>query len=99
MSGGQVEVRVFRENDQVRVDVSDTGIGIDVADQPYLFTSFFRSSHQSTFNVAGVGLGLFITRSLVEAHEGKVWAESELDAGSTFSVALPLLTSETVMSD
>ena len=90
LSGGQVEVQLFQLNNQARLDVIDTGIGIAAADQPYLFTPFFRASHQQTFDVAGVGLGLFITRSIVEAHGGQVWAVSELDLGSTFSLALPL---------
>lgn len=88
---GGVEVRVFRENDQARLDIIDTGVGVAVDDQAYLFTAFFRASHPATFNVAGVGLGLFITRALIEAHGGRVWAVSELDCGSTFSLALPVL--------
>lgn len=91
MPGGKVEVRVFEEDEEARVDVADTGVGIAAVDRPYLFDRFFRAKNELTFGVRGVGLGLFITRSLVEQHGGRVWAESELGVGSTFSIALPLL--------
>jgi PAS domain S-box-containing protein len=91
LSGGRVEVRAFQENNEARLDVSDTGVGVATADQPYLFTRFFRAHNELTFGVRGVGLGLFITRSIVEAHHGWVGAKSELGMGSTFSIALPLM--------
>jgi signal transduction histidine kinase len=91
LAGGRVEIRAFQENEVVRLDIIDTGVGIAIADQPYLFTRFFRASNQLTFNVPGVGLGLFITRSIVELHDGRVWAKSQLNSGSTFSLALPVL--------
>jgi signal transduction histidine kinase len=91
LPGGRVEVRVFGEDGQARVDVADTGVGVAAADQPYLFTRFFRAHNELTFSVRGVGLGLFITRSIVELHAGRVWADSELGVGSTFSIALPLV--------
>jgi signal transduction histidine kinase len=89
LEGGRVEVKVFADGGEARLDVSDTGIGVAVADQPYLFTRFFRAHNEHTFSVRGVGLGLYITRSIIELHGGRVWAESELGVGSTFSVALP----------
>jgi signal transduction histidine kinase len=96
LAGGRVEVRAFQEGPEARMDVIDTGVGIDVADQPYLFTRFFRAPHPAMYDVAGVGLGLFITRSLIEQHGGRVWFSSKLNAGSTFSLALPLLQPKTV---
>ncbi len=91
LSGGRIEVRVFQEDNQARVDVADTGVGVAAADQPYLFSRFFRAHNELTFSVRGVGLGLYITRSIIELHGGRVWVESELGVGSTFSVALPLI--------
>jgi signal transduction histidine kinase len=82
---------VFEEDAQARVDVADTGVGVAATDQPYLFTRFFRAHNELTFSVRGVGLGLFITRSIIELHGGRVWAGSELGVGSTFSIALPLI--------
>jgi signal transduction histidine kinase len=95
LAGGRVEVRVFKENAEARVDVTDTGIGIAAADQPFLFTRFFRANNELTFSVRGVGLGLFITRSITELHNGRAWAKSELGIGSTFSLALPLVHGDT----
>jgi signal transduction histidine kinase len=88
---GTVEVSLWRCGSDACLNIVDTGIGIAVADQPYLFSRFFRASNQATFNVEGVGLGLFITRSIIEKHEGQVWATSKLNEGSTFSLTLPLL--------
>lgn len=93
---GSIKVRVYQEDQEVRLDVTDTGVGIIATDQPYLFSRFFRAntSHEFTFNVEGVGLGLFITRSIIELHHGRVWAKSKAGVGSTFSLALPLAEEE-----
>jgi signal transduction histidine kinase len=93
-AGGNVHIEIFSENNKARVDIMDTGIGISATDQPYLFTRFFRAQNEHTFNVPGMGLGLFIVRSIVEAHGGAVWARSEVGVGSLFSLALPLIEEE-----
>ena len=74
---------------RVRIDVSDTGIGISRADQSRLFSKLFRVDNSSTREEYGAGLGLFITKHLVEAHEGRIWVQSEEGKGSTFSFTLP----------
>lgn len=91
LAGGRVTVRLFRGNGEARLDVQDSGVGVAAADLPHLFTRFFRASNESTFDVRGVGLGLFIARSVIELHRGRIWAESTLAVGSTFSLALPLV--------
>jgi signal transduction histidine kinase len=83
-------IRAYRDGDEGRVDVEDTGVGIAANDQQYLFSRFFRARNELTFGVPGVGLGLFITRSIVEAHDGRVWVDSDLGVGTTFYLALPL---------
>ena len=90
LAGGRVTVKLCRQDHEVRLDVIDTGIGVDVVDLPYLFTPFFRANHQATFEVAGVGLGLFIAHFIIERHKGCLWADSELSGGSTFSLVLPI---------
>jgi len=90
--GGQVDLTLFRQDGEARVAVSDNGLGIRHADRPYLFDRFFRVEHDESFAASGMGLGLFITRSLVEAHGGHVWVESEWGSGSTFGFSLPLTT-------
>jgi two-component system phosphate regulon sensor histidine kinase PhoR len=89
---GEVDVTLQQRQDEAHLDITDTGVGIDVADQPYLFTRFFRAViNQSMFDVAGVGLGLYLTRSLIEGHGGRVWFKSKPGTGSTFSLAIPVL--------
>jgi signal transduction histidine kinase len=73
----------------VEVSVSDTGIGIPPEDHQRLFTHFFRGQHQIVRSRKGTGLGLSIARSIVEAHGGEIWVESEVGKGSTFRFTLP----------
>jgi signal transduction histidine kinase len=88
---GSIKVRVYDDNSEARVEVKDTGIGIAAADQPHLFDRFFRASNALNFNIRGVGLGLYIAKSIVELLDGRIWLESESGEGSTFSYALPLV--------
>jgi signal transduction histidine kinase len=90
-SQGEVVVRAAETEKGVRVDVTDTGIGILPGDQPRIFTDFFRGSNVKT---TGTGLGLSITRRIIEAHCGKIWCESpcrETNTGSRFVFILPKL--------
>ncbi len=73
----------------VEVSVADTGIGIPPEDQRRLFTDFFRGEHRLVRSHKGTGLGLAIARSIIEAHCGEIWVESEVDKGSTFRFTLP----------
>ncbi len=74
----------------VRVAVSDEGIGLASAQQELVFDRFYRVDNALTRDTQGVGLGLYIVRSIVEAHGGHAWVESELGKGTTFSFELPL---------
>ncbi len=74
----------------VEISVSDTGVGISPEEQKRLFTRFFRGEHQTVRRQKGTGLGLAISRSIVEAHGGKIWAESEPGKGSTFHFTVPV---------
>jgi two-component system, OmpR family, phosphate regulon sensor histidine kinase PhoR len=73
------------------LQVSDTGIGIDVADQEHLFTRFFRAPAAETLAIQGAGLGLAITKAIVEAHGGTIDVGSEPGRGTRFEVTLPRL--------
>ena len=90
---GKIEVVVRQENGQVQVDIKDTGVGILEKDQRRLFTRFYRAIHaEGTFEVSGAGLGLYMSKGIIEAHEGgKIWFKSEPYNGSTFSFALPVI--------
>jgi signal transduction histidine kinase len=87
---GAIIVGARPVNGSVQVSVSDTGIGISPEDQKRLFTHFFRGEHEIVRSNKGSGLGLLIARSIIEAHGGEIWVESELDKGSTFYFTLPV---------
>jgi len=89
--GGQVDVRVFRENGSVNLEVKDTGIGINATDQPFVFDRFYRIDNEVTYSTPGMGLGLFILRFIVESHGGEVGVESQPQKGTTFYLHLPAL--------
>ncbi len=86
--GTPVTVRLARAGDMVVTSVTDRGRGIAPEDVPRLFQRYFRA--EAGRGREGVGLGLYITRTLVEAHGGRIWVESEPGRGSTFSFSLPL---------
>jgi signal transduction histidine kinase len=88
--GGSVEVSTKLNGDYVSVEVSDTGIGVPVADQPRVFERFFRSSVAEDQAIPGTGLGLAIVKAIVEAHKGEIRIVSKEGGGTTFRVDLPL---------
>jgi signal transduction histidine kinase len=85
---GRITVRVEQAGVDgfVQVSVADTGMGISAEDQSMLFRRFYRTEQARSSGTGGTGLGLNVTRSLVELHGGEIWLESELDKGSTFYV-------------
>ncbi len=85
----QVSVTFWRKDGQVITAVTDRGIGIAPEEQAHLFQRYFRTA-VGRERPGGVGLGLYITRTLVEAHGGRIWAQSELGKGSTFFFSLPV---------
>jgi signal transduction histidine kinase len=74
----------------VVVTVADHGPGIPRAAMPRIFERFYKADRARTRGAGGTGLGLSIARHIVEAHGGRIWAESEEGAGSTFSFAIPV---------
>jgi signal transduction histidine kinase len=83
---GEVVVRVEEREGEALLSVRDSGPGIGPEHVPHLFDRFYRASDRSP----GLGLGLYISRILVEAHGGRIWVESQPGQGSTFTIALPL---------
>ena len=88
--GGRVRLRWLLENDRVRIDVIDTGIGISRAHQPRVFERFYRVDAARSRDMGGTGLGLAIVKHLCQVFGGAVSLHSELGSGSTFTVRLPL---------
>lgn len=89
--GGEISIRANCNHDEIVVSVQDTGIGIPLTDQPYIFDKFYRVERPEQANIKGTGLGLAITRSIVEKLGGRIWVQSEVNVGSTFSFALPTI--------
>ncbi len=91
--GSQVIVKVKEKEDDVLISVTDTGVGISKEDLPFILNDFYtgKSGHMVE---RGSGLGLAITRRIIEAHNGSISVESELDKGSTFLIRLPALKSD-----
>jgi signal transduction histidine kinase len=86
--GGRVDVSARSIGDQVEVAVRDTGVGIAPHDLPLVFDEF-RQVGQDAARAEGTGLGLALTRKLVELHVGLIRAESEVGVGSTLTFTLP----------
>lgn len=83
-----IQVRVYREGDEARIEVQDHGIGISKDNQKRIFQQFERVSAKTV--VAGLGLGLFISEQIVAAHGGSIVVESEINEGALFRVCLPI---------
>jgi signal transduction histidine kinase len=88
-AGGEVDVSATRVNGEVRVSVADTGPGIAPEDRERIFEEFQQSDTGSE-QQEGTGLGLALSKRFVELHGGRIWLESEVGRGSTFTFALPM---------
>ncbi len=93
---GAISITVTNKNNLLEVTIKDNGEGIPEEAIPRLFTKFFRVSGSLEQGSKGTGLGLYITRSIVEMHKGKIWAESTLGKGSTFTFTLPTATQDEI---
>lgn len=88
--GGTVRIRSFLENKSVHVEVTDNGLGLSEMDVRNAFQRGSRLSAQPTAGESSTGLGLWIVKKLVEAHNGRVWVKSALGKGSTFAFGIPV---------
>jgi signal transduction histidine kinase len=89
-AGGRVEVTLTANDEQALLEVVDTGLGIAAEEQPLLFERFFRSSQATQHAIPGTGLGLTITKAIVERHSGRITLESEENVGTAVRVEIPL---------
>jgi len=87
--GGKVSIALSPHRDGARIDVSDTGVGIDASELPRIFDRFYRGSRANEARGSGSGLGLAIVRSIVDMHHGSIAVDSRLGTGSRFTVILP----------
>jgi len=89
-SEGSITVRTWDESDQVWIAVTDTGKGIAPEELPHVFERFWRSDRSRDRHSGGTGIGLAISRRLVELQGGSIDVESQFNQGSTFRFSLPL---------
>ena len=87
--GGKVSIALSPHPDGARIDVTDTGVGIDASELPRIFDRFYRGSRANEARGSGSGLGLAIVRSIVDMHHGSIAVDSRLGTGSRFTVILP----------
>ena len=89
---GEIRIDAVTANGDLVVSVSDTGPGIPEADLENIFEEFRQAEGSLAQRKGGTGLGLAIAKKIIEMHGGKIWVESELGKGSTFTFTLPLRT-------
>lgn len=91
---GKVSIGLTGDNDIVQMYIKDTGAGISADDVPHLFQKFYRVDNSTTRTIGGTGLGLFITKKIIELYKGRIWVESTVGQGSTFFINLPRISSQ-----
>ncbi|MBR1735888.1 MAG: hypothetical protein IJ736_02565 [Firmicutes bacterium] len=87
--GGRIELTAFKESNIIKITVSDTGFGIPLEDLPYIFERFYRADKSRNRSTGGSGIGLSITKAIIDAHGGKITAESIIDKGTKITILLP----------
>lgn len=92
--GGTIAIDADICDTEIRVCVSDTGVGIPADEQSKIFDRFYRANHKASHHGSHLGLGLSICQQIVEGHNGRIWVESEVGKGSQFLFALPLVNRE-----
>jgi hypothetical protein len=85
---GKIEVELKDLGDEVQISVRDNGIGIGVEDLDKVFKAFWQGGTVKSY-LSGIGIGLYLAKGIVEAHGGRIWVESVLNRGSTFTFTLP----------
>ncbi len=88
--GGEVLLKASIEEKSLKISVKDTGIGISKEEQSKIFNKFYRVGTNLEYNYEGEGLGLYIVKTVVELHGGKIWVDSTPGIGSTFTFTIPL---------
>lgn len=89
--GGQIEMSVLRSSDHLKITISDTGLGINAEQLPYIFDRFYQADSSENQAKPGTGIGLSLVKELVDLHEGQISVKSEVGQGTTFDIRLPLV--------
>lgn len=91
---GKISIGLTGNDQVVQCYLRDTGPGIPAEDLPHLFQKFYRVDNSATRTIGGTGLGLFISRKIIELYNGRIWAKSEVGKGSSFFINLPRLSNQ-----
>jgi PAS domain S-box-containing protein len=91
---GKISIGLTGNQEYAQFYIKDTGVGIPKADVPHMFQKFYRVDNSATRTIGGTGLGLFISRKIIEIYKGRIWVESEQGKGSTFYINLPRLSTQ-----
>lgn len=94
--GGHIKVMTMLSNDEVVIQIEDTGIGINSKDLPHIFDRFYRADRSRNTETGGTGLGLSIAKKVVELHEGRIEVNSEVGEGSVFKIFVPVSLQDSV---
>lgn len=87
--GGKVNIKLTNEEGNIKIVVKDNGIGIPDAERKDMFRRFFRASNAMLSETDGTGLGLYITKNVIERHNGQIWFETKQGEGTTFYIVMP----------
>ncbi len=90
LAGGKVSVSLKKRGKEIEVEIRDSGVGIPANQQDKVFTKFFRGSNVMRMETEGVGLGLYIAKNIIEAHNGRIWFDSEEGKGTAFYFIIPI---------
>ena len=88
-NNGEIKLEAYSLNDFIKVEITDTGMGIPQEDLPRIFEEFFRARNVNKNKVEGTGIGLAIVKRIINRHGGEIWAESEIGKGTKFTYTLP----------
>lgn len=89
LQGGEIKVRVYFKDKKVHLEIQDTGVGIPIEEQKYIFQKFFRSENILKYQTKGTGLSLYISKKILNLMKGRVWFRSKENKGTTFYIVLP----------
>jgi signal transduction histidine kinase len=89
-SGGKIEIKLFKKDSEVVFEIKDNGVGIPEEQHSRVFDKFFRSDNAVKYQTEGTGLGLYISKNIIEQLGGKIWFQSIENVGSMFSFSLPI---------
>ncbi len=88
---GKITINYYLKSDIAMIEILDTGIGIKAENMPYLFEPFYRVEESRTRNLGGSGLGLTLTKKIIEMHNGRISVESKMNQGTKFSIKIPIV--------